>query len=350
MYPEGKVKRLAVRTLGIASPRMLGFKEYLKRFHWLVQLLRYIRIPYRVIALHSRMARAQAPEAAKQALGVVNIHPEQERGSDVELKAHPMRMPLFTLARIPGREKKIFRATYSDAERRYTVCFVRSASCITFVNSYAEIPEPVLQRIVHAILRRFVWTSSIRSQRNLTNYTFMRSEIMDEYIADLRRGLEAYRTGLGKKTRYNTRYYWERLQADFLGITLTTFGRGDLSLRDFAHFVDLVEQRYPGNYWRGFLLAPVFGLFRDNVVGLIVRNQGVPIAFNIFYLHGNEMIFTGNIFDFSYEKYSLGFITTYQSIIYASSLGIDRVILGGGDFGYKSRLSNSSSYVYECSL
>lgn len=334
----------------LASPRMTAIKTFLKRYPWLLRLLGLIRTPYRVLTLHRRMGGEPAQGAGRLAAGEVDICREPEQASGAAAESHPMRLPLFALARIPGRSKEIFRATYRGAEGRHTVCFVRSGSCITFVNSYAEIPAPVFQRIVQAVLRRFVWTSSIRSQRNLTNYPFMRAEIMDEYVADLSGGVEAYRSSLGKKTRYNTRYYWDRLLADFPGITATPFGMGELARSDFVQFVKLVEQRYPGDYWRGFLPDPVFALFRDNVVGLVVRNQREPVAFNIFYLHEKEMIFTGNIFDNRYNKYSLGFITTYQSIIHAASLGLARVILGGGDFGYKSRLSNSSMLIYECFL
>ncbi|HEY3432226.1 MAG TPA: GNAT family N-acetyltransferase [Rhodocyclaceae bacterium] len=298
--------------------------------------------------MHLHLARAVASGSVKAATGKVEICRDQALASDVGGDAHPMRFPLFTLARTPDQRKQVFRATYRGSEACYSVNFIRHATNITFVNSYAEIPSPVFLCIVQAVLRRLIWTSSIRSQRNITSYaSFMRTDAMDEYVAELTCGAEAYRASLGKKTRFNTRYYWDRLQADFPGITALPFDRGELAHGDFAHFVSLVEKRYPGGYWSGFLPEPVFTLFRENVVGLIVRNQGKPIAFNIFYRHADDLIFTGNVFDDSYDKYSLGFVTTYMSIIQAAKQGIAKVILGGGDFGYKSRLSTASRPVSE---
>lgn len=350
MSSEGKAVQSGAGAPGLSLPGMTAIKSCLRRYPWVCQVLGVILVPYRVVVLRHQLTRAIASGTVQAAAGEVEIHGDAVLASDAGSEEHPMRFPLFTLARIPFHWKRTFRATYRSAEGCHSVAFVRHASSITFVNSYAEIPPPVFLRIVQAVLGRFFWTASIRSQRNFTNYAFMRTSAMEEYVAELTGGAEGYRASLGKKTRFNTRYYWDRLQSDFPGITALSFGRGELARSDFIRFVALVERRYPGGYWRGFLSDPVFNLFRDNVVGLIVRNQGEPIAFNIFYSHADSLIFTGNIFDNGYDRYSLGFVTTYLSIINAANQGVARVILGGGDFGYKSRLSNASRMAYECYL
>jgi CelD/BcsL family acetyltransferase involved in cellulose biosynthesis len=84
------------------------------------------------------------------------------------------------------------------------------------------------------------------------------------------------------------------------------------------------------------------------VITVTIDNK--EVAYNIFYSHEDTLIFTGNTFDEKYKQYSLGFITTANSIKWAFENGYKKVILGPGDFGYKARLSNRQEVLYEYKL
>jgi len=265
------------------------------------------------------------------------------------LDGHPMRDPLFTLARLSGGRAAYYRLEYRKGEVVYQLGVFLKGSEVTLVNSYLDIPDSAFSSIVSAVVKHFRCVTRLHSQRTLVAYPGLICLPIEEYIADLRQGLNAYEADLSKKTRFNIRYYTKKLYEAVPGLVFRYVPLGGLTHQEFETFVSMVQRRYPGEYWSGFLDAEVFARFSKAITGTITHVGENIIAFNLFYANGAEWIFTGNSFDEAYAPFSLGFLTTFQSIRFAHDNGVERVILGGGDYGYKARLSNATRMIYECS-
>lgn len=264
--------------------------------------------------------------------------------------SHPMRNPLLTRARIGPVKARLFQVRCTFKEQRYQLCMYRQGTRLILINSYLELPPDILHEMLRIAVQRFLLVSRIDSQRNEQSYVFMHQTEEKEYLADLSTGFEAYQAALGKKTRFNIRYYGKKLQADFPALSFRFLPQGELQRSDFKAFVELAVRRYPGKYWDGFQEDRLFEAFRRDVAVTVLEINGKLAACNIFYVVGDTLIFTGNSFDEQYAEWSLGFLMTYRSIEYAAQLGFRQVVLGLGDFGYKARLSNRTRKVYECWL
>lgn len=263
---------------------------------------------------------------------------------------HPMRNPLLTRARLGSEQAWLFQVGCTFEDQRYRLYLYRHGTRLTLINSYLELSQDILHEMLRIAVCRFLLVSRIDSQRNEQPYVFMHQTEETEYLADLADGLEAYQAALGKKTRFNIRYYGKKLKADFPALSFRFLLQGELLRSEFNMFRELAARRYPGGYWDGFLQDSLFEAFRKEVVVTLVEINGKLAACNIFYVAGDTLIFTGNTFDEQYAEWSLGFLTTYRSIEHAARLGFRRVLLGLGDFGYKARLSNRTRKIYESRL
>jgi hypothetical protein len=266
---------------------------------------------------------------------------------------HPVHEFGFSLARLTYTSAEKFAAliTSRAGGTIAAVPILGYGSEILLLNNYIILPEDAMAALVAALIERFR-PVNIRTQRNHNNYSIFgaKTEFPDGYLANFDGGFESYVRSLGKKTRFNLRYYGERLRESFPTLESEFVPAGELRKELFAEFIELVGKRYNRAYWTGFLEEEVFAKFRDCVTCTIVRIEGKIAAFNIFYVYGDTLIFTGNTFDEAYSKFSLGFLTTFWSFRHACEQGIAKVILGPGDFGYKSRLSNATETLYQYSL
>ncbi len=272
----------------------------------------------------------------------------KEHGAD-----HPVHEFDFALARMKFQiaEKYVAVVRSPAGEIAGVVPVLRHDGEVLLLNNYIVLAEEAMAAVLGALAERWRPTN-VRTQRNYNNYSIFgkKTEFPDGYLVTFDRGFEAYFKSLGKKTRFNVRYYHDRLRESFGSLETEFVAVGTLRAEVFAEFIELVGKRYDKAYWTGFLEAGTFAKFRDCVTCTIVRIEGRIAAFNIFYVFGNTLIFTGNTFDEAYSKYSLGFLTTFWSLQQACKQGLGKVILGPGDFGYKARLSNSVERLYQYSL
>jgi hypothetical protein len=266
---------------------------------------------------------------------------------------HPVHEFDFSLARLKFRsaEKYVALIKGPAGGTLGAVPVLRHDGEILLLNNYILLPEDAMAALLTALMDRFN-PNNIRTQRNYNNYSIFgkKTEMTDGFLATFDGGFEPYFQSLGKKTKFNVRYYHDRLRASFPSLETEFVAAGKLQPELFAEFIELVGKRYDKSYWTGFLKEEIFAKFRDCVTCTIVRAEGRIAAFNIFFVFGDTLIFTGNTFDEAYSKYSLGFLTTFWSIQHAAKQGFTKVILGPGDFGYKARLSNAKETLYQYSL
>jgi Acetyltransferase (GNAT) domain len=266
---------------------------------------------------------------------------------------HPVHEFDFTLARLSFRtsEKLVALIVGPEGVSLAAVPVVRYDHELVILNNYILLPEDAMAALLTALKDRFR-PNNIRTQRNYNNYSIFptKTPYPDDYQARFDAGFEAYLNSLGQKTRFNLRYYEKRLRASFPSVETQFVAPGNLRREYFAEFIELVGKRYNKSFWTGFLPDQVFAKFRDCVTCTIVRIERKIAAVNIFFVSGDTLVFHGNTFDETYSKFSLGFLTTFWSFRHACECGFSKVILGPGDFGYKSRLSNAKETVYVYSL
>ncbi|MGO9443696.1 MAG: GNAT family N-acetyltransferase [Thiobacillaceae bacterium] len=265
---------------------------------------------------------------------------------------HPVHLFEFTMVRMIGARKKKCALLLRCQNNEYVIPFVRSGAHISIINNYMDIPEVVMEFALKAILLSFIWIGYVVTQRTYNHYTtpFLKCNVSEGYVVSFGPGIDAYLAQMSRKTRFNIKYYSKKLMNSFPAVTVEYLGLNTLTRDLFMEYIELVGRRYDKLYWEGFLESGTFERFRENVICTVVRNDGVAIAFNIFFRSNDSLVFTGNTFDEDYSEYSLGFLTTFFSIENAFKGGIRKIILGPGDYGYKSRLSTHKELLYEYSV
>ena len=198
---------------------------------------------------------------------------------------HPVHEFDFALARMACRSAEKYAAMIQNpaGDACAAVPVLRYDGDILLMNNYILLPEDAMAGLLKALITRF-HPNNIRTLRNYNNYSIFgkKTEMTDGFLATFEGGFEAYFKSLGKKTRFNVRYYHDRLRESFPSLETEFIAVGKLRPELFAEFIELVGRRYDKAYWTGFMKEGIFAKFRDCVTCTVVRVDGKIAAFNIF--------------------------------------------------------------------
>lgn len=259
---------------------------------------------------------------------------------------HPTSNYKFSHMNGTKKEWCAFIIEYNKEE--YIIPFMYSNNKITLLINYIQLPELVFKIVFKSLIDKYL-LFSFETQRNYNEYSIpwlKKIVFEDGYLVNLDNGFDNYYESLGKKTRWNTKYYFKRLKKDFNNIDIMYFKQGEFTYKLLLKFISLVGQRYDEKYWYHLKDKGTFEEFTNDIVAIVFFVDKEPISFNIFYKGKNNLAFIGNTFNEKYSKYSLGFLTTFYSIQKLYENGYKNIILGPGSFGYKNRLANGIEKLY----
>jgi hypothetical protein len=174
----------------------------------------------------------------------------------------------------------------------------------------------------------------------------------DKYLtADLSAGQDQYDRSLSKATRYNVKnYYKNRIKKDFdADYSIKIFAVTDAGVPDdvMSAYVDFKRAKY-GDYYRSELSGReylrIHGVEWVNVLSILDKIVGIILisARN----HKDERPYFFNIaYDQTYERYSVGNLLIYETIIHLIKNGAKYLDLGPG-MSYKQHFSTRETLVY----
>ncbi len=236
-------------------------------------------------------------------------------------------------------------------KKKYLILFLIWGKKIHIFNYYMffSINEEIIRIVLKEILSNFkVVHISFRSKVNY-NLPFFKKVKKIRYYIDFTHSFDDYLCSLGKKTRFNLKYYDKKLNKDY-NIEINYFSENELTIKQYEIFIELTRKRnYDINPWLYYLSTQcLFEAFKSCLVGIILMIDGIEASFSFFYKYHNILILKGTIFDEKFSKYSLGILTTYYYINHAFEQKVKTIIMGGlPTYGYKDRLSNNKHYYYE---
>lgn len=176
------------------------------------------------------------------------------------------------------------------------------------------------------------------------------SPIMYPFI-DLPADRESYLHALGKKTRFNFRYYRKKILG--MGGTIENVNSEEMTERDIENYLDLHMMRWGKrsvaitDKTRDFHMQLCSAMARQRCFTLFfIRLNGERIAAHACFDINDrrEAYFTGINPD--YDKFSAGMVLFLETILDAIDHHFTRYELGYGGDGYKFRFTGSSAKSY----
>lgn len=235
----------------------------------------------------------------------------------------------------------------ANGQSIYIPC-VRDGLRIYLLINYIFVPTWAMLLVLREFISDFkIFCIETQRTYNQIKIDFLKVDVLPcSYVANLNDGWKSYHSSLGKKTKFNLKYYTKKFEQEFGHIEAKVYKQGELPYFIFENFVRLVGKRYDSAYWSHLLDESIYKEFNNDIIAIVYNLGGDLVACNIYYRLGSTLVFIGNTFDEKYKAYSLGFFTTHNSIKLLAEMGFQKVVLGVGDFGYKSRLSNAVDKLY----
>ncbi len=317
-------------------------KRLVKSFINKVPWMRHGYISARALIIKKRLEKEIKGKDFE--IQVVGFEEAWEKSKNVQLRC-PSHRFIFIGNSLHIPVKCLYIIDKSTKQEYFIPFILDGHSCFVVINQIV-LPSEIFFKAIYELMRRYN-VKEMKTQRTynkIKKIPFLQQEKIESYEIEFTSSFDEYFSSLGKKTRFNTKYYFQKIEKD-LKPDFKVFKEGETDIWEFKHFLKLVNEAYPQNPWGKVM--DIFEDFKKYIYTFVTYVDGQPSAFNIYFRWGKTMILVGNIFDRKYSKYSFGFIHTFRSIKEIFNLGFKKVILGPWPQGYKNRLAKPvEMYIY----
>jgi hypothetical protein len=231
-----------------------------------------------------------------------------------------------------------------DDEPNIIILFTYRNRRIDVLNEMIEIEQKEIYRFTQYIFIKFPEADIISFKALKTNayrfgFPMQKYDAKDTYVIALPDTPQEYTARMGKSTRTNIRYQTNNVSRNYPSFTTKFYVNQDIDEQCVREILRFSENRiktkvagFNHNEERIIRLARMCGF----VCVLLI--DGRVCAGSINYRVGSS--YFGEVIghDIQYEKYGLGKLVLYQTICEAIVRGGRKFFLGGGVFGFKSRM------------